>query len=252
MNITDHPVALVTGGSRSIGAATALALAKRGFDVAITYHNKAGRAEAVVAEIRQYNVRSLAARCDITTPEDIDQLFTVLRTWADHLNVMVLNASGGLERKLVADDPTYPMKINRDAQIMLVEKFLPIMAGDSSIIFVTSHWAHLYGQLANLPAIYTPVAESKHAGEQALRAKQNELARYGIRLLIVTGDLVEGTIAPKLVERAAPGFAAYRRNTVGQLPTMTDMAEAIANASTNPMLVSGHTVVVGGSLESLQ
>lgn len=251
MNTSDHPIALVTGGSRGVGAATALALAKRGYDVALTYRNKAGRAEEIAAEIRQYHVRSLAVMCDMTKQEDIDQLFVALQSWTDHLNLLVLNASGGLERELVAGDPDYPMKINRDAQIALVEKTLPLMAKESTIIFVTSHWAHLYGQIVNLP-VYTPVAASKNAGERAMRAMQEELARHGIRLLVVTGDLIEGTITPKLLERAAPGLAAYRRENAGQLPTTTDMAEAIAGAATNLALVSGHTVVVGGSLESLQ
>ncbi len=250
MNITDHPVALITGGSRGIGAATALAVAKRGYDVAITYRNKAGRAEEIAAEIRQHDVRSLAVMCDITKQEDIDQLFVALQPWASHLNLLVLNASGGLERELVADDPDYPMKINRDAQIAFVEKVLSLMTGESTIIFVTSHWAHLYGQVANLP-VYTPIAESKYAGEHALRAMQEELAHHGIRLLVVTGDLIEGTITPKLLERAVPGLAAHRRDSAGQLPTTIDMAEAIANAAANPLLASGHTVVVGGSLESL-
>ena len=53
-------VALVTGGSRGIGAATVLALAARGYDVALTYHNKTARAEAVVQAATALGVRSLA------------------------------------------------------------------------------------------------------------------------------------------------------------------------------------------------
>ena len=52
----DRAVALVTGGSRGIGAATVLALARRGFDVALTYRNKAARAESVAAEARALGV----------------------------------------------------------------------------------------------------------------------------------------------------------------------------------------------------
>jgi len=246
---TERPVALVTGGSRGVGAAAALALAKRRYDVAITYRNKAARAEEVIAEVTAVGVRATAIACDITSEKDVDQLFSVLKAWSDHLNLLVLNASGGLERDLVAEDSSYPMRINRDAQVALVERVLPIMAQNSTIIFVTSHWAHLYGQIVSLPA-YAPVAESKHAGEQALRARQEELALRHIRLLVITGDLIEGTITPKLLERTAPGLLKLRREAIGQLPSTTDMGEAIAEAAINPLLPGGSTIVVGGSLDS--
>ena len=246
---TERPVALVTGGSRGIGAATALALAKRGYDVAITYHNKAARAEEVAEAMIQAGAGAVAIAGDITHPEDIERLFSTLKVWRDHLDLLILNASGGLERDLVAADPAYPMRINRDAQIMLVERASPLMTPGSTIIFVTSHWAHLYGQIMDIP-IYAPVAESKHAGEQALRARQDELALRHIRLLVVTGDLIEGTITPKLLERGAPGLVKYRREALGQLPSTADMGEAIAEAADDPTLPGGHTIVVGGSLDS--
>jgi NAD(P)-dependent dehydrogenase (short-subunit alcohol dehydrogenase family) len=246
---TGRPTALVTGGSRGIGAATALALAKRGYDVAITYRNKAARAEEVAMEVIRAGGQTLVAACDITSAEDTERLFSELQAWRSRLNVLVLNASGGLERDLVAADPSYPMHINRDAQIALVDKALPLMAQGGTIVFVTSHWAHLYGQIIDIP-VYAPVASSKYAGEQALRARQNELALRQIRLLVVTGDLIEGTITPKLIERSAPGLVKYRRETLGQLPSTTDMGEAIANAAADPALPSGHTIIVGGSLDS--
>jgi NAD(P)-dependent dehydrogenase (short-subunit alcohol dehydrogenase family) len=242
-------VALVTGGSRGIGAATALALAVRGIDVAITYRNKAARAEEVAREIIRHNQRALWIGCDITRAEDRERLFAQLGAWRDHLDVLVLNASGGLERDLVAADHAYPMRINRDAQLAVVERALPHMPAGASIIFITSHWAHLYGQVEQL-ATYEPVAASKYAGEQALRRHQEMLAAAGIRLLVITGDLIEGTITPRLLERASPGLAGQRRSALGRLPTADEMGEAIASAATDPALPSGETIVVGGALDS--
>jgi hypothetical protein len=86
----------------------------------------------------------------------------------------------------------------------------------------------------------------------ALRRRQDGLTNQGIRLLVVTGDLIEGTITPKLLERVAPGSIEQRRDDVGSLPTTTDMGEAIAIAATDTTLPSGHTVVVGGPLDSLR
>lgn len=249
--MSGRPVALVTGGSRGIGAATARELARRGYDVALTYRNKAARAEEVVTSFAQYGAEGMSVACDMTQAADLRQLHTTLRDWRDHLDILVLNASGGLEREALAVDPQYPMRINRDAQLALVEDALLLMPAGGVIVFVTSHWAHLYGQVEQLPK-YSEVAASKHAGEVALRARQAEFERLGIRLLVVTGDLIEGTITPKLLERAAPGLAAGRRESIGQLPTAEEMGQAIAAAATDTTLPSGHTVVIGGSLEALQ
>lgn len=245
------PVALVTGGSRGIGAATALALADHGYDVAITYRNKAARAEEIASEIRQRGVDSLVVGCDITQPADLDRLFAAVKAWSGSLNLLVLNAAGGLERDLVAADPDYPMRINRDAQLALVDGVHPLMEDGGTVIFVTSHWSHLHGQVEYVP-IYAPVASTKHAGEQALRARQEELAGRGIRLLVVTGDLIEGTIMAKLIERFVPGVSEERRQKGVQLPSVTEMGQAIADAAVDTTLPSGHTVVVGGSLDTFE
>lgn len=249
MELVRHPVALITGGSRGIGAATALTLSTHGYDVAITYRNKAARANEVAAEMKRRGVRALAVCCDITQQVDIDRLFATLRDWSGRLDLLVLNAAGGLERDLIAADPSYPLRINRDAQLTLLDGALPLMSKGGVVVFVTSHWAHLHGQVNYVPA-YTPVAETKHSGEQALRARQQELADQGIRLLVITGDLIEGTIMAKLMERIAPGLTEERRQRGGPLPTVTEMSQAIVRAAMDTTLPSGHTVVVGGGLDT--
>src|SRR5258708_7712439 len=250
MESNRRPVALVTGGSRGIGAATALALAERGYDVAITYRNKAARASEVAAELTRWGVRSLSVGCDITRHVDVDRLFVELREWSDHLDLLILNVAGGMERDLVAADPHYPMRINRDAQLVVLDGALPLMAEGGVIIYVTSHWAHLHGQVVYPPA-YTSCAASKYAGEEALRPRRQELADRGMRLLFVTGDLIEGTIMTKLMERIAPGVTEDRRQRGGKLPMVTEMGQSIANAAGDTTLPSGHTVVVGGALNTV-
>ncbi|MFL5691934.1 MAG: short chain dehydrogenase, partial [Ktedonobacteraceae bacterium] len=91
----------------------------------------------------------------------------------------------------------------------------------------------------------------KYAGEQALRARQKELDNRGFRLIVVTGDLIEGTITPKLLERSSPNGIGQWRNKSEQLPTATEMGVAIADAAIDTTLSGGSTVVVGRTLESL-
>jgi NAD(P)-dependent dehydrogenase (short-subunit alcohol dehydrogenase family) len=247
-----RPVALVTGGSRGVGAATARQLAEAGYDVAITYRNKAARAEEVVSQVEAAGGRGLAVGGDMTVSDDRSALVKAVNDWAGGLDLLVLNASGGLEREIVAANPDYPMLINRDAQMDTVDAFLPLLAagGGGTVVFVTSHWAHLYGKVEQLPA-YDPVASSKHAGEQALRGRLAEFDAQGVRFAVVTGDLIEGTITPKLLERAMPGMTAQAKDRAGDLPTTEDMAAAIVRAATGRDLATGETIVVGGALDSL-
>ena len=245
-----NPVALVTGGSRGVGEATARALATRGFDVAITYRNKAARAEKVRDALVAMGVRALAVGGNMVEEGAVATLFDQIRSWADGLDLLVLNASGGMERDLLEADPDYPMRLNRDTQVALLRGALPLMRRGGTVVFVTSHWAHLYGQVEQLPD-YGEVARSKHAGEQALRAEIQALEAAGIRLLVVTGDLIEGTITATLLERRAPGLTEARRDLTGELPTTERLGEAIAAAAMDSSLPSGYTVVVGGALESI-
>lgn len=247
---SDRRVALLTGGSRGIGADTCLELTGRGYAVAFTYRNKTARAEGVAARIRARGGDGLALMVDITRADQVTHLAGAIARWSGRLDLLVLSASGGLERELVAANPDYPMLINRDAQLLVLDAALPLLAEGSTVIYVTSHWAHLYGRVEQLPP-YEPVARTKHAGELALRQRQAELAERAIRLIVVTGDLVEGTISAKLLERAAPGVSRLRRAAPAALPSTLDMARAIAHAAVDRSLPTGHTVVVGRALASL-
>ena len=243
-------VALITGGSRGIGAEVALLLAEQGFHVILTYRQKAARAQRVLAAIERRGVQGLALPCDLTLPCDLARLFARVGEWTDRLDALVLNASGGLEPARQAEDPEYPLHINRDAQIACVEAALPLLAPGSTILFVTSHWAHLYPQMKQF-AGYGVVAQSKYAGEQALRARHEEWLARGLRLLVVTGDLVEGTVTPMLLARAMPEALERHRAASGALPTVAQMAQAIVQTLTDTTLVSGSTVAVGEPLSAL-
>jgi NAD(P)-dependent dehydrogenase (short-subunit alcohol dehydrogenase family) len=160
-------IALVTGASRGIGASVALQLAERGADLAINYRSKGPRAEAVAAQVRALGRRALLAQADLTSPDERAALAQAVREHYGRLDVLVLNASGGLEKDQPAD---YALRLNLTAQVETVTALLPLLPAGGCIVFVTSHWAHFHGQRPALPA-YEPVAASKKAGEQALRER---------------------------------------------------------------------------------
>ena len=65
--------------------------------------------------------------------------------------------------------------------------------------------------------------------------------------MVVSGDLIEGTITPKLLNRMRPGVIEDRRSQVGWLPTTEDFARAIAEAAVDSSLRNGDTVYVGST-----
>jgi NAD(P)-dependent dehydrogenase (short-subunit alcohol dehydrogenase family) len=239
------PTILLTGGSRGVGAATVTALCARGATVVFTYREKAARAEAVIAGIAAG--RAVAVQADLTVPADRARLIERTRAVTPVLSGLVLNASGGLEKERLAVDPDFPLHLNRDAQLALLDAALPLLAPGGVIVFVTSHWAHFYGQQP-VPPVYDAVARGKHAGEAALRARLPELETRGLRLAVVSGDVIEGTITPRLLERASPGLMANRRADAGQLPTVDDMAAAIVQALSDESLTTGATLYVGSTV----
>ncbi len=94
---------------------------------------------------------------------------------------------------------------------------------------------------------YEPVATSKKAGEDALRARIPELAARGIRLVVVSGDLIEGTITPRLMERSKPGLIEARRAQAGTLPSVEEFARAIVGAVADNQRETGSTIFVGST-----
>ena len=155
----------------------------------------------------------------------------------------MLNASGGLEQ---GKTPDYAMQLNLTAQVNLVKGALPLMQRGGRIVFVTSHLAHFHGTGPGYDG-YESVAVSKKAGENALREMIPNLSGLGIRLVIVSGDLIEGTITPKLLERQSRGLIQKRREAVGTLPGVEEFAAAIVQAGTSDRYSSGETIYVGST-----
>ncbi|MEZ0052665.1 3-oxoacyl-[acyl-carrier protein] reductase [Mycobacterium sp. MAA66] len=233
-------IALVTGASRGIGAAVARQLASSDTHVLVNYREKARRAEAVAEAIRAAGGQSSALRADLSDESASRAMVDRIDSRFGRLDMLVLNASGGLE---LGAEPGYPMRLNRDAQVRLVDSVLPLMTAGSRIVFVTSHQAHFYPGRP-IPDGYAPIAESKRAGEDALRALQPEFDRCRIGFTVVSGDMIEGTIIIRLLERRDP-LAVDARRDFAPLPTIQQFAAAIADAATGPD--QRDTVYVGGT-----
>ena len=232
--------ALVTGSSRGIGADTVSYLAEGGARVVVNFRNKEARALKLVAAIEAKGGEAIAVGADLTDASSVEHLFSTISSELGGLDILVMNASGGMESGMAAD---YAMQLNRDAQVALLTAALPLLAPGSRVVFVTSHQAHFIKTVETMPE-YVPVALSKRAGEDALRDMIPALTEKGIEFVVVSGDMIEGTITATLLERANPGAIGLRKEAAGRLYNVSEFAAEVAAAAVEPV-PENHTRYVG-------
>ena len=238
--------AVVTGSSRGVGAATAKLLAAEGANVVINYRQKAPRANKVVAEIEAAGGKAVAVGADLTTAEGLEALMSAAIESFGGLDLLVLNASGGMEKDLGED---YAMRLNRDAQVAALEAGLAHLPAGGRVVFVTSHQAHFIDDVETMPE-YEQVALSKRAGEDALTERIPMLSEKGIDFVVVSADMIEGTVTATLLNRARPGALDQRRESAGRLYTVQEFAQEIA-AMVTADVPTGHVELVGGAEDFL-
>ncbi|SMH38388.1 NAD(P)-dependent dehydrogenase, short-chain alcohol dehydrogenase family [Rathayibacter oskolensis] len=222
---------LVTGSSRGIGADTVRYFAEAGARVVVNYRSKAPRANKLVDQIVAAGGSAFAVGADLTDPASRSEMFARIEQELGGLDVLVLNASGGMESAMGED---YAMVLNRDSQVATLEAALPLLGAGSRIVFVTSHQAHFIRTTPTMPE-YEPVALSKRAGEDALRERIAELSERGIEFVVVSGDMIEGTITATLLERSNPGAISSRRESAGKLYNVGEFAAEVALAAVEPV-----------------
>jgi NAD(P)-dependent dehydrogenase (short-subunit alcohol dehydrogenase family) len=222
---------LVTGSSRGIGADTVTYFAEAGASVAINFRNKEARAIKLADKIRAGGGNAITIGADLTDPASVAELFKRIQSEFGGLDVLVLNASGGMEGGMAAD---YAMTLNRDAQVNVLTSAVPLLTPGARVVFVTSHQAHFIHTTETMPE-YISVALSKRAGEDALRALIPELDEKDISFVVVSGDMIEGTITATLLERANPGAISSRKNSAGRLYNVGEFAAEVALAAVEPV-----------------
>jgi len=225
---------LVTGSSRGIGADTVGYFAEAGARVVINFRNKEARANKLADSIRAAGGTAITVGADLTDPDSVAAMWEKIRAEYGGLDILVMNASGGMESGMAED---YAMLLNRDAQVNLLTSALPLLEKDSRVVFVTSHQAHFIETTPTMPE-YEPVARSKRAGEDALRALVPQLDEAGIGFVVVSGDMIEGTITATLLERSNPGALGLRKEAAGRLYNVSEFAAEIVQAAVEPVPVN--------------
>jgi len=135
--------ALVTGGSRGIGRATALMLAECGADVGVIYHSRRADADAVVRAVRDRGRRSFAGAADLSDAEAVAKVFREFKAVFSHLDFLVANAGIWPEADvplaaMTADRWRTTMAANLDSIYYTVRGAIPLMSRGGSVVLVSS------------------------------------------------------------------------------------------------------------------
>jgi NAD(P)-dependent dehydrogenase (short-subunit alcohol dehydrogenase family) len=181
--------ALVTGASRGIGRASALALAAAGAQILVHYGRGATEADAVVAEIRKGGGRADAVAADLAAADGPHKLAKLARNIVgDRLDILVANA--GISKAAPIEETTVEdfdnlFAVNVRAPFFLVQQLLPILSKGSSVIFLSSLGARAV--LGTIPAY----AATKGAIDTLVKHFASLLGARGIRVNAVAPGGVE-------------------------------------------------------------
>jgi NAD(P)-dependent dehydrogenase (short-subunit alcohol dehydrogenase family) len=236
--------ALVTGASRGIGRASALALAKGGAQVLVHYGRGKAEAEAVVAEMRKAGSRADVVAADLAAPDGAHKLAQQVRAIVgDRLDILVANAgvskAASIEDTTVEDFDTL-FAVNVRSPFFLIQQMLPILGNGGSIVFVSSLAAR-----AAVGAL-SAYAATKGAVDTLVKHFAAALGPRGIRVNAVAPGVVETDMSNFTKTDAGRDFA-LSMQALQRLAQPEDIGAVIAFlASDDSRWITGETVRVDG------
>jgi 3-oxoacyl-[acyl-carrier protein] reductase len=247
----ENKTALVTGASRGIGRATAMALAKAGAHVLAHYGRSRQEAESLVVEIRGKGGNADAISADLGTPDGASSLAKQVRSIVgERLDVLVLNA--GISKSARIADHTVEdfdnlFATNVRGPFFLVQQLLPLLVEGSSIVVVSSLGAR---SVVGKPGIDNPsilaYASTKGALETLVRNWAAILGPSGIRVNAVAPGVIDTDMSNFTKTEAGREFA-LGVQALKRLGKPEDVADVVAFiASDGARWITGASIPVDG------
>ena len=241
-------VALITGASRGIGAATALVLAEQGFRVVVNYHSGLGQADEVVRSATAAGGEAMAIRADVTAPDDVRAMVDETNDKWGRVDVLVHNALIPFEVTSFADLTWEQLggKLDRElhAAFLLTKAVVPGM-----IALNYGRLVYLSTGLSRRPRNgMIALGTAKAALDQFVRYVALELAPHGITAnLIAPATVADTKVSGQLAAGEVRQLGAS--NPMGRLVTPDEVATTVAFlASADSGFTTGHYLEVNGGL----
>ena len=213
------PIMLITGGSRGIGAATALGAATRGYRVAITYLGNVAAANEIVQKIQQGGGEAIAIQADVGIEADVLRLFKTVDEKMGILHALVNNA-GMLEKQMRLDQ----MDLGRWQRVLNANVIGSFLCAREAVLRMSTKHGGKGGVIVNLssaasrlgsPNEFIDYAAAKGAVDSMTIGLAKEVATEGIRVNAVRPGLIYTDIhisagEPGRVDRAKSGVPMQR------------------------------------------
>lgn len=192
---SSNKVALITGGSRGIGAATAKLLASRGYDICISYRTRRSAADAVLEAVHSCGIKATAVQADISREKDVEALFQAVDQQLGPLTALVNNAGMLMPQTHVSE-----MTAERINTILQTNVTGTLLCCREAIIRMSKNCGGHGGAIVNVssgaarsgsPNEYIDYAASKGAIDTLTTGLSKEVAREGIRVNAVRPGFIE-------------------------------------------------------------
>jgi enoyl-[acyl-carrier protein] reductase III len=222
--VFENKVALITGGARGIGRATALKLAEAGCDIAVVYYNSSDEAAVLVRDVEGMKRRAFAIQANVADQQSVKEMFSKFRDCLPRLDFLISNAASGVLKpamKMSTKHWRWCMETNALALNHLVSEGRELMAQGSRVIALSSLGAH-----RAIPN-YAFIGASKAALEALVRSLSLELAEAGISVNTVSAGVVD-TDALKHFPNREQLLDEYQAHSLAGRPlTPQDVANAV-------------------------
>ena len=231
-------IALVTGASRGIGRAVAVALARAGADVVVNYQHNESAAREACAEIREMGRRSIPVQAHVAQPSDVVRLMRVVRQELGPITILVNNAGIGMVRsieEITEHDWDEMLAVNLKAPFLVTQAVLPDMR--------TARWGRIIGlssAAAQMGGVVGPhYAASKGGVIGLMHYYAAHLAKEGITANAIAPGPVSTDMAaglPQLRPEQIP---------VGRFGTTDEIAAVAVMLACNGY-ITGQTINING------
>lgn len=249
-NFLKGKVALVTGGSRGLGAATAEALAGHGADVAISYAASAEKAQAVVERLKAKGVRAIAVKSDQSDLSSARPLIDAVMAEFGRLDILVNNAGIAIQGQLVDDPALDGENYNRQWQVNVMGTIsntraaAPRLTDGGRIIFVGSG----LGSFVPFPGV-ADYAATKWALAGYAKGIARDLGPRDITVNVVQPGIMPTDMAAEVAGELPNRDAILDMHPIRRIATLEEVAETICFlAGPHAGYINGQQITLAGGL----